>query len=1387
MSILLSFIMIISLFTIIPLEASAVGGISYIDGNGRENTANNVIELTSSTTSLSAGWYAVTSDTTIGSRIVCSGDVRLILGDGVTLTAKKGIQVAMGNSLTIYAQKSGSGALVIDSVDSYCAGIGGNNNGSSGDITVNGGVLTVTGGYYGAGIGGGDYGSGTVTVNGGKLTIYGGDSGAGIGGGRFGTGTVTINGGDVWACGGVYSSAIGGGYHAAGTVTINSGTVAARKYSSGTGIGGGASSLETSNITINCRDLANWIWADSFEGTVTLSVPFTNGTITIPAGTVGDRSKIENTYIYPASLSVMYIDADGTVKEKANGEYTLLTDSMTSLSPGWYAVKGTITISERITCGTGEVHLILCDGCALKVPKGIRVKDNSGLTIYGQRRNAGVLTIDEGYYQSAGIGGNGINGDADSGIIITINGGSITATGGEEAAAIGGGSNGTATVIINGGNITATGGGFGAGIGSGIYNSGNVTINGGSVTATGGYKGAGIGGGHNGHSTVTITGGVINATGGYAASGIGGGNLQNGTVIISGGSVTANSGSNAAGIGGGYSGYGYVTITGGTVYATGSDGIGGGINDGSRTLLSWTDPTDSIYASSYTGTVTLEKSFYVGSVGTMPGTFSDINDRRTLAGKTLTPLDADCKILWNNYNGTTLETDWVKTGETAAYNGATPTRATDNWFSYTFSGWTDGEHSYPADVQIGSDGRDAAYTATYIGNPKIFIESGITHGTLTASDTFCAPMAQTGVTAVPDTGYLTKSITAEHRATLTALSGTKGVFTVDYPALTDGSAEKSWCVDVSNSPAFIVMKANRPAEITGYTLTTSEYAAYTGGDTNWTGWSIYGANFSSDSEASRDASQWQLITSVTDDKVMGPVDRKQYSYDLGTTAPSFQYYKIEITAGKNSRGLFMSEFELREERKELALEGTGETRTFTMPDECVFLSAEFEAIDYSVIYDSAEHGSVTGVSTAHYGDAVSLTVVPDPGYRLDTLTVTDADESELPVSNEQFTMPASNVTVTATFCPDDTEYPIRCEAAEHGTVSGPAFAKYGDEVTLTVTPDEHSRLQSITVSTEGTPVTLSGSGNSRSFLMPQGPVVVNAVFEEFEDSMGARLVGHSISLDGDIAVNFYMELSDSVIAHKDTAYMHFTIPAGSGTTEQKMLVKDALIKEWNGKDYYVFKCRVAAKEMTSEIKAQMIDGDQNGTEYTYSVKEYADYLIEHAEEREDLAAAVPLVKKMLNYGAYAQLYFDKNPGALANADLTDNEKALGTPEINIAAPDESKLSAGVTFEGATLSLKSETSLSLYFKSSDTLEFSCDGYTVEKATSGGYQIARIRGIKAKHIGDILTLKINGSEAISYSPLNYCKNVLDGDTTDEKLQNVVKALYLYWQAADVYFKS
>ncbi|MGR5590275.1 SpaA isopeptide-forming pilin-related protein [Peptoniphilus grossensis] len=61
-------------------------------------------------------------------------------------------------------------------------------------------------------------------------------------------------------------------------------------------------------------------------------------------------------------------------------------------------------------------------------------------------------------------------------------------------------------------------------------------------------------------------------------------------------------------------------------------------------------------------------------------------------------------------------------------------------------------------------------------------------------------------------------------------------------------------------------------------------------------------------------------------------------------------------------------------------------------------------------------GTVTVPTSAKAGDEVTITASPNEGYVLDKFTVTkDADGSELQVKDGKFTMPASNVTVTATF------------------------------------------------------------------------------------------------------------------------------------------------------------------------------------------------------------------------------------------------------------------------------------------------------------------------------------------------------------------------------------
>ena len=84
----------------------------------------------------------------------------------------------------------------------------------------------------------------------------------------------------------------------------------------------------------------------------------------------------------------------------------------------------------------------------------------------------------------------------------------------------------------------------------------------------------------------------------------------------------------------------------------------------------------------------------------------------------------------------------------------------------------------------------------------------------------------------------------------------------------------------------------------------------------------------------------------------------------------------------------------------------------------VEIDANFIPVDYAITVDtSIEHGTITAPATANVGETVTLTVTPEPGYSLANIMVLP----ELPGyivevdSNNQFTMPACSVLVTAEF------------------------------------------------------------------------------------------------------------------------------------------------------------------------------------------------------------------------------------------------------------------------------------------------------------------------------------------------------------------------------------
>ena len=158
--------------------------VSYLDENGEEQQCNVYTPVDKNTASWSNGWYFVNDSITINSyQASVSGTVNLILGDGATLTAEKGISVVSSYTLNVFVQSHGTstGKLISTGADGQ-AGIGSaapryssSNPSAGGTVNIYGGDITAIGGKGAAGIGGGArYNSSKQGCPGGTVNIYGG-------------------------------------------------------------------------------------------------------------------------------------------------------------------------------------------------------------------------------------------------------------------------------------------------------------------------------------------------------------------------------------------------------------------------------------------------------------------------------------------------------------------------------------------------------------------------------------------------------------------------------------------------------------------------------------------------------------------------------------------------------------------------------------------------------------------------------------------------------------------------------------------------------------------------------------------------------------------------------------------------------------------------------------------------------------------------------------------------------------------------------------------------------------------------------------------------------------------------------------------------------------
>ena len=286
---------------------------------------------------------------------------------------------------------------------------------------------------------------------------------------------------------------------------------------------------------------------------------------------------------------------------------------------------------------------------------------------------------------------------------------------------------------------------------------------------------------------------------------------------------------------------------------------------------------------------------------------------------------------------------------------------------------------------------------------------------------------------------------------------------------------------------------------------------------------------------------------------------------------------------------------------------------------------------------------------------------------------------------------------------------------------------------------------------------------------------------------------HSLTLAGDIGVNFYIDYlnADDVAAGKVRVDFvcngkNYSVTVGTDTTEVE------------GRQLYKATCYVSAAEMKDDITATLYIDDVETCIDHYTVRQYADVILNGNFDQKDK----DVVGAMLNYGAMAQKQFDHITNDLANAgvtgydlaELTDVEiESLGNALPNSADTADALSAYGVKYYGCSLLLRSKTTLRFYFEKTDASKFDAanfkiDGNTVEVNNYGDgsrYVYIEVTNIAAPDLAATHKVAVGDVEIGNVSPLNYAKDVLSDADASADLKNVMTALYRFYEAADKRF--
>ena len=1322
--------------------------------------------------------YYVDEDVTISGRVSVSGNVKLILKEGKTLTVKNGISVPEGSTLTVDTEDHGgtSGTLRSGVLEQHTVNW---NPVLNCETWLAEGTRLDSNGNQVNGLGPGVNRVETRTFT--DFVISDGCSGIGASSGQTG-GTIVIDGGTVTVLGGNNAPGIGGG---GSTVTINGGAVTARSLGGATGIGG-----EGDSVTLGWSSPDDFIDSSGYAGTVSFAAgkafSYSSDLSLVTLENLTSGRIIPRAEEHQITLSVVG-EQILTINLSSAIETQLIELTQTDGLEHWTQISITASDGSSIPFTRTDVNTYRFSMPDMDVTVSADISpitkiEHDGHEYLPLSKQLGLRTLSSGYYV------------ADADIILPYR---LEIQGDVEL------------FLAEGATLTCS---------SGIHVSkeNSLTIYGkGTLTAdaTACWNCAGIGGDdRQACGTVRILSGIVNASSNTAA-GIGAGGLSSGgTVIITGGQVTAS--------GGHHEWYG-------TSHIEFWSGLGDNSQEGTGSItIGWTDVNDFININGYHGSLTIQdgKQFVrvdngelvtaqnLGGAKIIPYVGGIHNVALTQEGNTVASLSSSRAA-----NGQTVIVSWDTQNGRTGVDLVTATDADGNDIPVTVNGNSSRSFIMP-DCDVSVHVRFTANVITKTGSNTYL-------GTRWLED----PMVIEQPVVTWENGYLKTTYHYYSRWNYVYFGKYNGnalrYRVLDKASQDFGVSGGSLLLDCDQ--VIETMPFQEDITLAGNIANRWEYSTAR----SW----LNGDSFLNDpacftaAENAAIAPSTKAAKAATDGPGWDYLDfqplngEKIFLLD-NTEAHSAKYaYVSDIGTYINYHGASRLKSNLRGDRQYAWWVRSHYSDNIPL-ELSVFIMGD--GLDSSDDYDREYRGCINPtLPFAIEADGSPLGVSPALNIRLsDILFITDVStEHELAY---KLTLKDSSMSVSVT--PGQSITNVNGTVTVPYTVTGDpdrlvlmlASRDYSDSTAMLCGyyPLASGQISSSgTVEFEATQQMLSGNyriylvaekanpWNCTDYAAVSDPITVPEASGN-DPAGGEKPVFRSqtLVLSGRIGVNFYVDLSMLTDAEKQAAVMEFTVDGKTWTA-----AFDPNFTNPGGDGYYGFTCYINSSQMADEISAVLKYRSGEEVSQTYSAAQYIDYIDTHSENYSDTAVA--LVKATADYGHYMTPFIKAHGSGASTgteinsytdyteAQISEAKDAVAAKAIAKSDPDG--ILTAVTYK---LILGSETTVNLFFKAADGRTISgTESIRVAKASSpdvpvgnaavsfdGNRFSVRITDINAAQLADryLVTVTDSSSAAaiIEVCALSYANSVMTNDTykNDATSVNAMTSLYYYYKSAVEY---